>query len=132
MPNDDLHLMDGLLERLHPALERWYAGDPHGYAELFADKITYFDPRTREPVRSREELHAHYEPIEGVVNFPRWEVLDPCLQRLGEVVTLTYRLDQFDDDGWAPPRWNATEVYRRAGEGWEAVHAHWSAIPEED
>lgn len=130
MPDDDPRLLDRLLERLDPALERWYSGDPHGYAKLFAEPLTYFDPRSRRAVRGRDGLRDHYVPIEGMVNFPRFEVRDPSLQRFGDVAVLTYNLDQFDDDGPAPPRWNATEVYRRTGEDWKVVHAHWSAIPE--
>ena len=38
------NVSEAILAQARPALERFYKGDPFGYAELFADELTYFDP----------------------------------------------------------------------------------------
>lgn len=122
--------MQEILARLRPALERWYRGDPFGYADLFAERLTYFDPRTERGLHGAEELRSHYAPIEGLVDVPRFEVVDPTLQRRDDLAVLTYHLHEFATDGPPSTRWNTTEVYQRTDGEWRAIHAHWSAIPE--
>lgn len=129
MRDADRRVMEAILARLRPALDRWYEGDPSGYAELFAGRLTYFDPRTEGRLADRDALRSHYAPIEGLVKVPRFEVVDPGLQRRGDMAVLTYNLHEHADDGPPSARWNATEVYHRTRDGWRAIHAHWSSIP---
>ena len=61
--------MDRLLEELIAlecsALDRWIRLDPHGYLDIFAAEVTYFDPfaesasgRGGEPVQSQTTAKA--------------------------------------------------------------------------
>ncbi|MFN2565057.1 MAG: nuclear transport factor 2 family protein [Gemmatimonadaceae bacterium] len=115
-----------ILAGLRSALERWYSGDPMGYADLFADDLTYFAPPTGGRLEGIEALRASYAPIQGKVHVPRHEVSNPKLQLHGDVGVLTYHLDDYPADGSPGGRWNATEVYRRDGDEWRIIHAHWS------
>ena len=45
-PTDQQNVYEALLAQARPALERFYKGDPSRYVELFADELTYFDPRS--------------------------------------------------------------------------------------
>ena len=120
----DVH--EHILAGLQSALERWYKGDPMRYADLFADDLTYFAPPTGGRLEGVDALRASYEPIRGKVNVPRYEVSNSKLQLHGDVGVFTYHLDDYPSDGTAGGRWNATEVYRRDGDEWRIVHAHWS------
>lgn len=119
-------VQEHILANLRSALERWYSGDPMAYADLFADDSTYFAPPTGGRLEGIEALRASYEPLEGKVNIPRHEVTGPKLQLHGDVGVFTYTLDDYPSDGSRGGRWNATEVYRRDGDDWRIIHAHWS------
>ena len=125
-------VQDQILTQLDAALTRWYSGDPWGYADLYAEEFTYFDPFTNDRLTNRAEMHAHYANLEGTVNLPRFEVIAPVLSRTGDAAVLSYFLKQYDADGPWGPTWKTTEIYRDEGNGsWKIVHAHWSACSEE-
>lgn len=128
MPESDEQVLEVLLARLRPALERWYRGDPYGYAALFADDLTYFDPRTERSLEDLEGLRSHYGPIEGLVQVPEAQVVNPRLQRRGELAVLTYNVHEHEGEGPPSTRWNATEVYERSVDEWRLIHAHWSPL----
>ncbi|MFQ5791491.1 MAG: hypothetical protein ACE5JI_13545 [Acidobacteriota bacterium] len=44
------------------------------------------------------------------------------------MAVFTYGLNEYASDGTVSVRWNATEVYRRIGDEWRIVHAHWSPV----
>lgn len=119
-----------ILSRLGEVMERWYAGDPLAYADLFVDDLTYFAPvcqRGRlEGIAALKEILA---PFTGKTAAQRFEVLNPKTQLDGDVRVLTYGLNEYADDGSVRARWNATEVYRHVGDEWRIVHAHWSGAP---
>jgi hypothetical protein len=134
-PAEDKQATQTILANLHAALERWYSGDPYGYADLFAEEFTYFDPidpMMTDRLETKAQLRDHYATIEGTVDLPRFELIEPKLQWEGEVGILTYFLKQYTNDGPVGPTWKTTEVYRRSGDGWLGIHAHWSAIPPTD
>ena len=66
----------------------------------------------------------------GKVNIPRYEMVNPQVIAGTDLAVLTYNLVNYarDADGLEKPttRWNSTQVYRRIGEQWRAVHVHWS------
>jgi hypothetical protein len=115
-----------ILAGLRPALDRWYKGDPMAYANLFAEELTYFAPPTGGRLNGVEALRASYVPIQGKINVPRYEMSNANLQLHGDVGVLTYNLDEYARDTAPSARWNATEVYRRDGDEWRIIHAHWS------
>ena len=127
-PTDQQDVLETILAQERPALERFYNGDPFGYAELFADELTYFDPGSGGRMDGISALKEYYAPIEGQISVPRHEVLNPRIQLHGDMGVVTYNLNEYASDGPASQRWNATEVYRRIGEEWRIIHAHWSAI----
>lgn len=119
-----------IVANLQAALERWYSGDPFGYAGLFAEEFTYFDPFMNDRLETPGQLREHYTPMEGTIDLPRFELLDPKLQLEGDTAILTYYLKQYSAEGPVGPTWKTTEVYRGSDDDWRVMHAHWSTIPE--
>ena len=122
---------DALLADLHNALSSWYSGDTFPYAARFAEEFTYFDPLGVGRLTRPEELHARYAPLQGDIDLPRFEVIEPVLQLLGRTAVLTFLLRQYDQEGPVGPTWTTTEVFRPIDGEWRIVHAHWSITPEE-
>ena len=120
-------VQDTIVGQLRAAMARWYRGDPSGYAELFADDVTYFAPVTDGRLEGGRNLRALFAPVAGKINIPRFELLTPKLQLHGDIGVFTYNVDEYARDGVPSARWNATEVYRRVGDQWRIVHGHWSA-----
>jgi ketosteroid isomerase-like protein len=116
-----------IVGQLRAAMDRWYRGEPSGYAALFADDVTYFAPVTDGRLEGIGNLRALFAPVKGKINIPRFELLSPKLQLQGDVGVLTYNLDEYARDGAPSARWNATEIYRRVGDQWRIIHGHWSA-----
>jgi hypothetical protein len=127
---EEHQVYDTIVANLQGALERWYSGDPFGYAGLFADEFTYFDPMMNDRLETSGQLRDHYAPMEGTIDLPRFELLDPKLQLEGDIGILTYYLKQYSADGPVGPTWKTTEVYRKGEDEWRAIHAHWSTMPE--
>jgi ketosteroid isomerase-like protein len=118
-----------ILTRLQAVAERFYNKDPIAYTELLAEDVTYFAPVTRGRVEGIEAVRALFAPFQGKLSVPRFEILNPKLQLHGDIGIFTYNLNEYDTDGAVTTRWNSTEVYRRFGDKWQAVHAHWSQLP---
>ncbi|MFQ5875119.1 MAG: YybH family protein [Dehalococcoidia bacterium] len=127
---DEQNAYETIIARLQPAVERWYKGDPSGYAELFADEMTYFDPGSGGRLEGITALKNHYAPLKGKISVPRFEILDPKIQLHSDIAVLTYGLKEYASDGSVSVRWNATEVYRGIGDEWRIIHAHWSPVQE--
>jgi ketosteroid isomerase-like protein len=117
------------------ALDRWGKGDPQGFLELSAEEVTYFDPFQERRVDGLGALKALYAPIKGKVQIERYDMIDPKVQRHGDVAVLTYNLvdtgTQPGGTGKVTVRWNSTEVYARMDGKWKIVHSHWSFIKPE-
>jgi ketosteroid isomerase-like protein len=66
---------------------------------------------------------------------PRYEMINPKVQRHGDVTLLTFNLVNYGTlpDGLERvlSRWNSTEVYSRIGGTWKIIHSHWSFIQPE-
>ena len=127
-PTDPQSVYETIVAQRRPALERFYQGDPSGYRELFADELTYFDPRSGGRLDGISALRDYYAPLEGQINVPRYEVLNSKIQLHGDIGVFTSTLNEYASEGPASVRWNSTEVYRRIGEEWRIIHAHWSVI----
>lgn len=109
-------------------LDRWARGDPSGFLEPCAPEVTYFDPHLPARIDGRDALSRYYETLRGKVRLDRYELLNPRVDVRGDTAILT-----FNYVSWTGPtasRWNATEVYRRAGAGWRIVQTHWSRTAE--
>jgi ketosteroid isomerase-like protein len=123
-------VQDTLVAQLRAAMNRWYNGDPSGYAALFADDVTYFAPVTAGRLEGIDALRALFAPVAGKINIPRFEMLNPLLQLHDNIGILTYNVYEYAHGDSATTRWNATEVYRRIGNDWRIIHGHWSPLAE--
>jgi len=112
------------------ALDRWGKGDVEGFMTLYADEITYFDPFQDPRVDGLAKIRALYGPLAGKFKVDRYEMLNPKVQRYGDVAVLTYNVQNYarQPDGTERPatRWNSTAVFRRIGGKWRTIHSHWS------
>lgn len=129
-PFEDLQheISERILVRLNAVVERFYKGDPLAYVELLAEDVTYFAPITAGRLDSRAAVHALMAPFQGKIDVPRFEILNPKLQLHGDIGVFTYNLNEYATDGTVTMGWNCTEVYRRSGDNWQIVHAHWSQL----
>lgn len=114
------------------ALDRWGRGDPDGYIELYADDVTYFDPMQEKRLDGRAALRTMLAPIRGLVHIARYDMIDPKVQRSGDLAVLTYNLVSYSKPPNGPEvvaaRWNSTQVFRRTGGAWKTIHVHWSYV----
>jgi ketosteroid isomerase-like protein len=112
------------------ALDRWGNGDPKGYLELYAVEVTYFDPSREKRVDGLEAMTQLLNPITGKVKIDRTEMLNPKVQRYGDIATLSYNLVNYrkqpDGAERVLNKWNNTEVFRKIDGAWKIIHSHWS------
>jgi uncharacterized protein (TIGR02246 family) len=115
------------------ALDRWGRGDTQGVLGLYANDITYFDPIQDKRVEGLEAMKVLYRPFAGKMKIQSYEMIDPKVQRTGDVAVLTYNL--LDDIVELPTgptsmkmAWNVTEVYARVEGQWKIVHSHFSYL----
>lgn len=112
------------------ALDRWGRGDVGGFMSLYADEVTYFDPFQERRVDGLSVMRALYEPLAGKFTVDRYEMLNPKVQRYGDVAVLTYNLQNYarqaDGTERAATRWNSSAVFRRIDGKWRTIHSHWS------
>lgn len=113
------------------ALDRWSRGDPLGYAEIHSDDVTYFDDiAAHARIDGIEATREYMASLRGQIPPHDYEVVDPRVQVYGDVGILTLRYHTYGSDGQPLTPWKATSVYRRTGDGWRIVHAHWSVVKE--
>ena len=114
------------------ALDRWGNGDPRGYLEIMAAEVTYFDPIQEARVDGLESMNDLLVPWTGKIKIDRYEMLNPSVQRHGDVALLTFNLVNYrkQADGSERPvvRWNSTEIYGRIDGQWRIIHSHWSYV----
>ncbi len=115
------------------ALDRWGRGDPQAALDLYAQEITYFDPLQDKRVDGLEAMKKLYSAIAGKIKIQHYDMIDPKVQRIGDVAVLTYNL--VDDVVHLPTgptsvkvHWNVTAVYARIEGQWKVVHSHFSYV----
>jgi uncharacterized protein (TIGR02246 family) len=118
------------------ALDRWGKGDIQGPLELYAPDITYFDPYQEKRVDGIDAMKKIYAPVAGKLKIGHYDMIDPKVQRFGDVAILTFNL--IDDVIQAPDRrgnfrqqWNITQIYARIDGKWRVVSEHYSFIKPE-
>jgi ketosteroid isomerase-like protein len=114
------------------ALDRWGKGDPQGFFDIMAPDQTYFDPMTARRIDGQEALKKYIAPFSGKIRIERVEMIDPKVQRSGDLAVLTFNLvnygAQMDGSPKTTVRWNSTEVFQRLNGSWKIVHSHWSYV----
>jgi ketosteroid isomerase-like protein len=117
-----------MLERT--ALDRWGAGDPGGYLNIYAADVTYFDPVTTARIDGLDAMREYYHPWTGKIRVDRCDMLNPRVVVTDDVAVLTYNLINFISDADGAERllnrWNSTAVYQRHNTTWKIVHSYWS------
>ncbi len=114
-------------------MNSWGRGDPQGALDLYAKDITYFDPLQDKRVDGLEAMKALYSAIARKIKIQHYDMIDPKVQRAGDVAVLTYNL--LDDVVQLPTGptcmkvpWNVTAVYARVEGQWKVVHSHFSYV----
>src|ERR1051326_782556 len=74
------------------ALDRWGKGDPEGYLEINAEDVSYFDPFQEKRVDGLKALREIYGTISGKILIESYEMINPRVQRMGDVALLTFNL----------------------------------------
>lgn len=114
------------------ALDRWGKGEPQGFFDIMASDLTYFDPMTAKRIDGQDALKKHIAPFSGKIKIEKVEIVDPKVQRSGDLAVLTFNLvdygAQIGDGPKTTAQWNATEVYQRFTGSWRIVHSHWSYV----
>src|ERR1051326_4065969 len=91
------------------ALDRWCKGDPQGFLETYARDISYFSPAEEHRVDGLEAMKSLLVPITGKVKIDRYELINPKVQRRGDVAILTYQvINHLTRNGQSiTARWNS-------------------------
>jgi len=121
----DEQVRSALIEMELGALHRWGKGDPSGFLEISAPDVVYFDPTLEKRIDNHKELSAHYEAIRGMIAIEKHDLLNPKVQRVGDLAVLTFNYVSYGGNE-AGMRWNCTEVYRKDPVGWRIIQTHWS------
>ncbi len=112
------------------ALDRWGKGDPQGFFDIMSEDETYFDPTIGKRIDGEEALRKFIAPFIGKISIDRVEMVDPKVQRHGDVAVLTFNLvdygAQINGGPRSTARWNSTEIYQRIDGKWKIIHSHWS------
>lgn len=120
-------IADTIIALEKAALEKWNQGDLSGYLNLSADDVTYFDPSLELRLDGLDSLKKYYEPVKGLVNVTRYEMINPKVAATRSMAVLTFNLHSYTADSVS--KWNCTEVYRLELNGqWKIVHTHWSLL----
>jgi ketosteroid isomerase-like protein len=131
-------VLEELVALERSARDRWIEFDPQGYLDLQAPEVSYFDPFTESRVDGLDAMQVRVAPMKNMkppFTDPRYEMINPKVQRHGDVALLTFNLVNYGKLPNGPERvlsrWNSTEVYRRIGGAWKIIHSHWSFIQPE-
>jgi len=121
---------DKIIAMEKAALDRWVKGDPQGYLEIMDTDLTYFDPFQEKRLDGRAAMRDFVTPFTGKIHVDRYEMLNPKVQRDGNIAVLSFNLvdyaKQADGGEKVAARWNSSEVYRKVGSNWRIIHSHWS------
>jgi ketosteroid isomerase-like protein len=112
------------------ALERWGKGDPDGFLKTYAAEVTYFAPTHERRIDGLAAMTAALSAVRGKIRIDRYEMLNPKVQRHGDVAVLTYNVVNYEKQQnrteRQPTRWNSTAVFRRLDGKWRTIHSHFS------
>ena len=126
---------DKIIAMEKAALDRWGKGDPQGYLEIMDADLTYFDPFKEKRLDGLDTMKEAIKPITGKIKVDRFDMLNPKVQRYGDMALLTFNLlsyvKQPDGTEKVVARWNSSEVYRKIDSEWKIIHSHWSFIKPE-
>ncbi len=114
-----------IIEKERTMLNRWITGDTHGFIEIAAEEITYFDPGLEKRCTGKKEFYDWIAAFNGTFSFPKYELLDPKVQLYGDVGVLTFNFVGIMQDE-SKEYLNTTEVYKLIEGEWKLISSHWS------
>ena len=114
------------------ALARWVQGDPAGYLELYDSDVAYFADGLDARVDGVETLRELFGSMDGKRLTHRAVIVNPLVDRVGDVAWLVCNVDWLTENGNRTRRWNCTEIYRRRDASWRIVHSHWSIVARDE
>ena len=120
---------DDILALERKAMDGLQVGDPDPSLAAAAPDITYFHTVTNKRLDGLPAVKALFDQYRGRPLFDSYEISEPKVQTAGDIAILTYILVQHLQGNTA--RWNATQVYRKTGDGWRVIHSHLSAAREQ-
>jgi len=122
----EAEVLEELLALESATLDGWYGeSDPTAYAQLFADKATYFDPWAGGRVEDGD-IKEYLMTFMGNVPNLNYEIPNPRVDLYGDAAVFTFNEKTVDPKNGAVVRWNVTLVFVRTGNGWKRVHANWA------
>jgi uncharacterized protein (TIGR02246 family) len=130
--NTDIHkIIETILSLERSALDCWNKGDIEGQLRYYAEDVTFFDPLTATRLDGWPAVAEYFRTFwAGKVRIARSEILNPQVISDGNLAVLSYNLVNYvhaaDGSETEGTRWNSTQVYRRTGGQWRAIHVHWS------
>ena len=113
-----------ILAKENATLNRWYKGDPMGFADNSWGDVTYFDPSLINRVDSLDAFKKILTPVIGKVHIESHKFDKPLVRVFGDIAILTFT-DVFNV-GEEIIRWHATEIYQRRENDWKLIHSHWT------
>jgi ketosteroid isomerase-like protein len=111
------------------AIDHWGKGDPQGFLETYAPDVSYFDPAQEHRVDGIGAMKDLLTPITGKIKIDRYEMINPKVQRRGDIAVLSYQIiNHVTRPGGQQVivRWNSTTVYERSHGSWKIIHSHFS------
>jgi uncharacterized protein (TIGR02246 family) len=111
------------------AIDRWGKGDPQGFLGNYSQDVSYFSPGEEQRVDGLEAMKNLLVPITGKIKIDRYELINPKVQRRGDIAVLSYQMVSHvtqPNGKAATVRWNSTAVYERTKAGWKIIHSHFS------
>jgi Ornithine cyclodeaminase/mu-crystallin family/Calcium/calmodulin dependent protein kinase II association domain len=73
-------------------LDRWGKGDPQGYLEIMDADLPYFDPFLEKRLDGLDAMKEFLKPFAGKIKVDRFDMLNPKVQRDGDMALLTFNL----------------------------------------
>lgn len=112
------------------ALDKWAQGNTHGYVEIGAEDVTWFDfnPGPQRRVEGVGALSKLLAPLDGHIPQHTYELADPKVQVYENTAILTFHWSGTTRDGQPLGRWKVTSAYHWKDGKWRMVHAHWSVV----
>lgn len=119
-------VLEELLALESATLDDYYGeSDPTAYAQLFADKATYFDPWSGGRLEDGA-IKEYLLSFAGQIPKLDYEIPNPRVDLYGDTAVFTFNLDATDRKDGTVTHWNVAVVFTRTKDGWERVHANWS------
>jgi len=112
------------------ALDKWSQGNTHGYIDIGADDVTWFDftPGAQPRIEGLEAVRNYMASLAGQIPPHTYDIVNPKVQVYGNTAILTFHWKASTTDGKALDGWKATSVYHWKDGKWRMVHAHWSIV----